>query len=63
MKVGDLSDKKLKIIGISQMLGEQRMHEQSKNFNKDIENIKNTKTEIIEMKNKITLLKNKIEIK
>lgn len=43
------------------MLGEQRMHEQSKNFNKEIENIKKNKIEIIEMKNKITILKNSIE--
>ena len=41
------------------MLTEARraMHEQNKNFNKDIGNIKMYQTEIIELKNKITEVK------
>ena len=36
------------------------MHEQSKNFKKEIENIKNPQTEMIELKTTITALKNTI---
>lgn len=37
------------------------MHKTSEDFNKEIENTKNYKTEIIELKNTITELKNSIE--
>lgn len=58
MEISDLSDKEFKVL-LMKMLAEVRrtMHEQNENFNTEIENIRQIKTEITEV-NKINELKN-----
>ena len=57
MEVKNLPDKNFKIV-VTKMFTEinRTMHEQSKNFHKEIENRRKCQTEITELKNKITEL-------
>lgn len=62
MEINDLPNGEFKITVIKMLSKVKRTpHEQSENFNKDIENIKNYQTEITELKNTITELQNSIK--
>ena len=62
MKINNIPDRVAKVI-ITKMLTKlgRRMDEHSENFNKDIDSLRNYKTEITELKNTIAKLKNMLE--
>lgn len=61
MKISDLPDKEFKTMVIKMLSEIRTTHEQSENFNKEVENIIKYQTKTIEMKNLITELKNSVE--
>lgn len=59
MELYCFSDREFKITGIKMFTKvKQTIHEQSDNFHKEVENIKKHQTEILELKNTITKMKN-----
>lgn len=59
MEISNAPDMKFRIIVIKMVIELRRMNEYSKNFNKEIENIRKNQTEVTELKNTINEVKKK----